>query len=191
MARSSDRWQQYAEEGATIDPLDIRARTAAQYTTSPQGTTTLGDYSSWTAPTHARAPRPSGGARIIPFGQGGGAGAGGAARGSGGGVSAHQQAKQRAFDFEKEWRASDDRVARNRAQYEGTQPWSGSPQDYEDVVGPNRSGGIDTVVNGPRQVGLYRDDDDEGLGGVPAQPSGGGNDGSGGVAATVPIGGSW
>ena len=52
-------------------------------------------------------------------------------------------------EFRRRWAQSEHRADRLRQQYEGTQSWSGSPQDYEDVLGPERSGGVDKVVNGP------------------------------------------
>jgi hypothetical protein len=59
--------------------------------------------------------------------------------------------------FVRKWRESEHRAERMRQQYEGTRDWSGSPEDYEDVVGPNRSGGLDKVVRTQNpQTGIRR-----------------------------------
>jgi hypothetical protein len=53
---------------------------------------------------------------------------------------------------------SEDRADRLRQQYEGTRPWTGSHQGMNDVIAPDRSGGMGPVTNGPRQTGLRKDE---------------------------------
>jgi hypothetical protein len=63
--------------------------------------------------------------------------------------------------------------------YDGS--WDGSPQDYEDVVGPNRSGGMETVTSGPKLAGLLKDEGTAGVR-VPAKPNGNGNGNGNGLS---------
>jgi hypothetical protein len=84
------------------------------------------------------------------------------------------------------------RADRLRRQWEGSQPWTGSPEDMEDVLGPERTGGLDAVTSGPTQAGLRKN---ESWGGGPSSPvpapkptNGNGNGLSGGAARQVPTG---
>ena len=85
--------------------------------------------------------------------------------GGGGGVSISvggQGDEKADGDLEKQWRESEDRAARLRGQWQGSRPWSGGQQDYEDALGPNRSGGMDKVVakqppKGPDPLGPVPD----------------------------------
>jgi hypothetical protein len=72
-----------------------------------------------------------------------------------------------------------------QARYEGHRPWTASPQDYEDVLGPNRSGGIETYKSGNPNTGLRKD---EGGAARPMPSNGNGNELSGGAAERVPVG---
>jgi hypothetical protein len=104
-------------------------------------------------------------------------------------VTPHQQRKQGGEDFETRWRHSEERAARMRSQYEGQQAWTGSPADVEDLVGPNRSGGMETYTRGNKQTGLNREEDWGGAG-VPARPkpmNGNGDGLSGGAARQEPV----
>jgi hypothetical protein len=88
--------------------------------------------------------------------------------------------------FTKRWRESDARAERLRQQYE-TGEWNASPQDYEDVLGPERSGGIDTVTNGSKQAGKRNDEGwDPGSVPVPPKPTNGNGNGLTGGAVKVP-----
>jgi hypothetical protein len=62
MARS-DSYQQYAQDGNQVDPLDQLARSRSQYTTD-RPVTTQGDYS-FRAPQHPYANRPARGGGIL------------------------------------------------------------------------------------------------------------------------------
>jgi hypothetical protein len=97
--------------------------------------------------------------------------------------------------WERRYRESMDRAERMQQQYEGTRPWSGSSQDYEDVLGPERSGGIDKVVSGPKVAGRRTNGDDYlGPSVVRATPKpNGGNGLSGGAALKMPtsVGSDW
>jgi hypothetical protein len=152
----------------------------------------------WATPSHWQRTRLSGGGRAgvnwsDVFGSGR------AARGGGAVSSAQQQdllAPTAGDRFVARWRASEDRADRLRQRYEGTQDWSGSPTDYNDVIGPNRSGGLAKVTSGPPQTGLRRDEgwDPGSLSPVRPKPTNGNGDGlSGGVAQRIPtsVGGSW
>ena len=91
--------------------------------------------------------------------------------------------------FVRRWRESEARAERMRRQYEGTRDWSGSPEDYEDALGPERSGGLDKVVNGPKQAGSRKNNEgwDPGPTPVRATPRPtNGNGGLSGGAAKVP-----
>jgi hypothetical protein len=110
----------------------------------------------------------------------------GVARGAGGGTTAHQRQKRIGDDFEAQWRQSEERADRIRQQTEGSRPWTGSPDDYNDVVAPPRDGvGISAVTMGPRQVGIHPDGNGGG--------TGNGNGLSGGAAQTRPssVGGDY
>ncbi len=96
------------------------------------------------------------------------------------------------------WDRSEERAERLRPQVQGQQPWTGSPDDYNDVIGPDRSGGMSAVTMGPRQVGIHPDGNgnDWGGAGVRAKPkptNGNGNGLSGGAAQKIPteVGGNW
>lgn len=141
----------------------------------------------WVEPTRSR---PS---RRVAMGLGGFAGASSAGSGGGGGraVSSTQRKAMTGDEFVNRWRHSEERAWRLQQQHEGSQAWSGSPQDVEDLVGPERSGGMETVV-GKRPTPSPTWRDPEGTAGVrvPAQPSGNGNGNgqSGGAARPVPTG---
>ncbi len=106
----------------------------------------------------------------------------------GGGVVSHAAPQERIGDrFEAEWRASEKRAERLRQHWEGSRAWTASPQDYEDVVGPNRSGGLEKVASGRRQTGLRKDQGwDGGPSPVRATPNGGNGNGLSGGPAKVP-----
>ena len=135
----------------------------------------------WAGPG-GRTPTPSHRGASAPFGQP-------VTTGGGGEAAVTPAAGERPGDvFERNWRHSEERVARLQAHREGGRSF-GSPQDYEDVLGPNRSGGIDTVVShGPANTGLGRDLNGNGHAPVGARskpsPSGGGP----GMAKPVPVG---
>lgn len=160
MARRSDKFGQYAAD----EPV-----------------TTPGDFS-YRNPVHPYTHPPRRGAA---FSLGGGTGGSG---GGGGGGAPQQQQEKPGDVFERRWRQSEGRAERIRDSLSG-RPW-GHPQDYEDVLGPNRSGGLEKVTTGPRQTGL-RKDEGYGPSPVPAKPKpGNGNGGglSGGAAQKVPTG---
>ena len=102
-------------------------------------------------------------------------------------------------EVQARWRHSDERVWRNEQRIAGLRPWQGSPQDMEDVLGPERSGGMEHVVRtGTPTNGLLKNEGwGEGTAGVrvPAKPNGNGNGNglSGGAARPVPtgVGGNW
>ena len=69
--------------------------------------------------------------------------------GGDGGVVSHAAPPPRRED----WRPAGAGVGRepgagrpDQGAVEGSRPWRGHPQDVEDLVGPNRSGGIDEIV---------------------------------------------
>ena len=151
----------------------------------------------WVEPTRSR---PS---RRVSMGAGGGFGGvssvGGGGGGGGGRVSSTQSKHMTGDEVQQRWDRSQARADRLQRQYEGTQDWSGSPQDMEDLVGPERSGGMEKVTSGPTTTGLLRRDEDWGTGTagvrVPAKPNGNGNGNglSGGAARPVPtgVGANW
>jgi hypothetical protein len=139
----------------------------------------------WEMPRAWQRTGRSGGGRPVLWGTAGTAGASG-----GGGVAPAGQgfiAETAGDRFQKRWRESEARAERMRQQYEGTCDWSGSPQDYEDVLGPERSGGLDKVVNGPKQTGQRKDEGwDPGSVPVRPKPTNGNGKGLSGGAAKVP-----
>jgi hypothetical protein len=161
----TDRFDQYAEDYPS-------------FTQAPQ------PYQ-WIEPTRSR---PSRQVSMGMGGFGGGTGAGG----GGGAVSSGQPRQPMTGDeFMNRWRHSEERADRLARQYEGTQPWTGSPDDYEDVLGPERSGGLDKVAGGRNQnTGLRRNEGwGTGTAGVPAKPTNGNGNGlSGGAARPIPTG---
>jgi hypothetical protein len=159
-----------------------RSDTFGQYT-ADDPVITQGDYS-WQAPQHPYAHQPP--AARIAFG-------GGAPSGGGGGraLSEHQKNRMTGDEFQRRWAQSEERVWRNQQRLNGSQPWTASPQDYEDVLGPERSGGLDKIVsNGNANTGLRKNEGwGEGTAGVPATSNGGNGDGlSGGAARPIPTG---
>jgi hypothetical protein len=188
MARQ-DPFNQYAQDSdGMADPLYERARAAGQYTQDVP-TTTSTDYS-YRNPQHPRLPQP--GAQVMSsFGQGAAAPSDGV-RGGSTALSAQQKKSMTGEEFQRRWRESEERVWRNQQRLDGTRPWTGHPQDYEDVLGPERSGGMETVVRtGNPITGLRKDEGwDTGTAGVPAKPNGNGNGNglSGGAARPIPTG---
>ena len=83
-------------------------------------------------------------------------------------------------------------MAKRNNESKGRSPGQGSPQDYEDVLGPERSGGMEQVVtSGLRPAGLRKDEGwGAGTAGVQgasqAERNGNGNGLSGGAARPVP-----
>lgn len=163
---TSDRFGQYAEDVPTFSQA-------------------LSPYQ-WAQPSHWLRTGRSGGGRPILAGTGGIAGVPGRAGAAPAGKSfVSETGTDR---FVRSWRESAARAERMRQQYEGTRRWSGSPQDYEDVVGPERSGGMEKVVNGPKQAGLRKNEGwGEGSSPVPATPMPTNGNGMSG-AAKVPTG---
>ena len=169
---SSDRWQQYSQ--------DVPTFTQAQ------------DPYVWQMPQRLQQTGRSGGGRPVLWGT-----EGTAAHGGGGGAAPAVQGGK-PFDFEQAWRHSEERAWRMQQMYDGTRDWSGSPADYNDTISPERSGGMDKVMNGPKQTGIRRDGGgwDPGPTPVRATPTptnGNGNGMSGGAAQRVPtsVGGTW
>jgi hypothetical protein len=163
---TSDYWQQYSQDQPTFSaPLPAWR---------------------WEMPQRLQQTGRSGGGRPVLWGT-----EGTAAHGGGGGIAPAAQGG-RPFDFQQAWDRSLARADRLRRQYE-TGEWSGSPQDYNDTIAPERSGGMDKVMNGPKQTGIRRDPGgwDPGSTPVRATPrptngNGNGNGMSGGVAEKVP-----
>ena len=96
-------------------------------------------------------------------------------------------------EFQNRRRQSEESVWRTQQRYEGTRPWTGHPQDYEDVIGPNRSGGMEKVIRtGNPATGLLKDEGwGTGTAGVPVTPkptNGNGNRLSGVAARPTPTG---
>jgi hypothetical protein len=138
----------------------------------------------WIEPTRIR---PS---RQVAMGLGGFGAAPGGGGGGGGAVSSTQRKAMSGDEFVNRWRHSEERADRMARQYEGTQAWQASPQDYEDVLGPERSGGMEKVTSGPKTTGLLNNEGwGDGTAGVrvPAKPTNGNGNGlSGGAARPVP-----
>ena len=160
----SDRYQQFAENS---EPTFSAPLPAWQ----------------WEMPQRLQQTGRSGGGRPVLWGTEGTAAHGG------GGATAPAAQGGKPFDFQQAWDRSLARAERMRRQYEGTQDWSGSPQDYEDALGPNRSGGLDKVTNGPKQTGIRRDGGWD-PGPIPVRatprPTNGNGNGMSGGAAKVP-----
>ena len=106
------------------------------------------DQSNFSAPLPAyqwqqpQRPRPHRGA-TLQFGTGAAAGGGG----GGGGAPATRPGpldKTLGERWEERYRASTERAERIRGSLDG-RSW-GSPADYEDLLGPERSGGLDKIV---------------------------------------------
>jgi hypothetical protein len=188
----SDSFGQYAQDsGGMADPLGQQVRIKSQYTAS-QPTITQGDFS-YRNPQHpyAHALRRPAVSFAGGFQQQGGAG---------GMTTVHQRQRQVGLDGEREWRQSQARVDRLKEQQQGQRAWEASPDDYNAVIAPDRSGGMGPVTMGPRQIGLHPDGKgDIGWGGasVPARRTNGNGNGngglSGGAAQTIPsgVGGDW
>jgi hypothetical protein len=174
---TSDVFNQYAQQDTRpADPLYERARAAGQYTQDVP-TTTSTDYS-YRNPQHPHLPQP--GAQVMSsFGQGVAPSDGGRG-GSSTALSAQQKKSMSGDEFQRRWRESEERVWRNQQRLNGSRPWQASPQDYEDVLGPERSGGMETVTNGPKLAGLRKD---VGMGGssTPTPNGGDGDDVSSGI----------
>jgi hypothetical protein len=156
----TDRFDQYAED----QPTFTQALTPYQ----------------WQEPRAWRTGR-SGGGRPVLLGTGGTAGAFGGGRASpqGKGFMADTGTDR----FVRRWRESEARADRIRAQYAGERDWTGSEDDYNDAISPDHSGGLDAVVNGPRQAGSRKDEGwDSGSPLRAASKPSNGNGLSGGVA---------
>jgi hypothetical protein len=103
-------------------------------------------------------------------------------------LSAQQKKFMSGEKVHRRWAESQERVDRIRDSLNG-RPF-GHPQDYEDVLGPERSGGMKAVTSGPKLAGLLKDEGwGTGTSGVPAKPNGGNGNGlSGGAARQIPTG---
>jgi hypothetical protein len=118
-----------------FDPLAVMARIKGQYTTSPQGVTTLGDYS-WAAPGY-RPPTPARSVTTPMAPSGGGGGGGGAPTGD-------QGAFAKAFMAEHKQRMSQQarqmRDAGKPYRDPSYTPPYGSGRDYDDSEAGSAAG---------------------------------------------------
>jgi hypothetical protein len=79
--------------------------------------------------------------------------------------------------FVQRWYQSEKRARRMQREFEqpgAPTPWTGSPQDYEDLVGPERSGGLDTIVAKRPTPVPWRDHDGQAPIGAMPRPAPGG-----------------